>query len=137
MARLRVQIKRVDSSLPLPQHETPGAVGFDLLCRKEVTVPPGPVAVLPLYQRQGIGEKLIEHGIQKLKEKGCPYVVVLGHPEYYGRFGFETSSNHGIRCEWEGPEVPDDAFMVLVLDKSTMQGVKGLAKYRPEFSSAL
>ena len=93
--------------------------------------------LLPLYQRQGIGEKLIEHGIQKLKEKGCPYVVVLGHPEYYGRFGFETASNHGIRSEWEGPEVPDDAFMVLVLDKSTMQGVKGLAKYRPEFSSTL
>ena len=47
MERLRVQIKRVDSTLPLPQHETPGAVGFDLFCREGVTVPPGAIRLIP------------------------------------------------------------------------------------------
>lgn len=92
----------------------------------------GPVAVLPEYQRQGIGSKLVEAGNQKLKDAGCPFVIVLGHANYYPRFGFRPASAHGIECEWE---VPDNEFMLLVLDQTKMQGVSGLAKYRHEFSS--
>ena len=92
----------------------------------------GPMAVLPEYQRQGIGSKLIEAGNRKLKDAGCPFVVVLGHANYYPRFGFRPASTHGIKCEWE---VPDDVFMLLVLDQQKMQGVSGFAKYRHEFSS--
>ena len=93
----------------------------------------GPMAVLPEYQRQGIGSKLVEAGNQKLKDAGCPLIIVVGHAEYYPRFGFEPASVHGITCEWE---MPDNVFMLLVLDKAKTQGVSGLAKYRPEFSTA-
>ena len=91
----------------------------------------GPMAVLPEHQRQGASGKLIEAGIQKLKDAGCPFITVLGHAHYYPRFGFKPASSFGIKCEWE---VPDEAFMVLVLDQEKMQDVSGLAKYRDEFS---
>lgn len=92
----------------------------------------GPMAVLPEYQRQGIGSRLVEAGNRKLKDTGCPFVIVVGHADYYPRFGFRAASTHGIRCQWE---VPDNVFMLLVLDQTKMQGVSGLARYRQEFSS--
>ena len=92
----------------------------------------GPMAVLPEYQRQGIGSELVEAGNRKLQDAGCPFIIVLGHANYYPRFGFRLASTHGIKCEWE---VPDDVFMLLVLDQAKMQGVSGSAKYRHEFSS--
>ncbi len=94
----------------------------------------GPMAVLPAHQGQGIGGRLVETGNRRLRQDGCPFIVVVGHPEYYPRFGFEPAGGHGIRCEWD---VPGEAFMLLVLDRSKMEGVSGLARYRPEFSSAL
>jgi putative acetyltransferase len=92
----------------------------------------GPMAVLPEFQRQGIGSKLIEVGNRKLKDAGCPFIIVVGHADYYPRFGFRPASKHGITCEWA---VPHDVFMLLVLDEAKMKGVSGLAKYRHEFSS--
>jgi putative acetyltransferase len=90
------------------------------------------MAVLPEHQRQGVGSKLVQAGNQKLKDGSCPFIIVVGHASYYPRFGFRPARTHGITCEWE---VPDDVFMLLVLDESTMRGVSGLAKYRQEFSS--
>ena len=92
----------------------------------------GPMAVMPEHQRQGIGSRLIEAGNRKLKEAGCPFIVVVGHAEYYPRFGFRPTSTYRITCEWE---LPDSVFMVLVLDPGKMQGIAGLAKYRHEFST--
>jgi putative acetyltransferase len=92
----------------------------------------GPMAVLPEYQRRGIGAKLIEFGTKRLKQSGCPFIVVLGHAEYYPRFGFRAASEYGLKCEWN---VPDNAFMALVLDESKISGLSGLAKYQGEFSS--
>ncbi len=92
----------------------------------------GPMAVLSEHERQGIGSRLVEAGKQKLKEAGCPFIIVIGHADYYPRFGFRPASTYGIKCEWE---VPGDVFMLLVLDPAKMHGVSGLAKYRHEFSS--
>lgn len=92
----------------------------------------GPMAVLPEHQRQGIGSNLIEAGNQKLKSAGQPFIIVIGHADYYPRFGFQPASTHGITCEWE---VPDEVFMLLILDQAKMQGVSGPAKYRHEFST--
>lgn len=92
----------------------------------------GPMAVIPEHQRQGIGSRLVEAGNRRLKDAGCPFIVVVGHADFYPRFGFGPASTHGIKCEWE---VPDDVFMLLVLDQPRMQGVSGLAKYRDEFST--
>ena len=91
-----------------------------------------PMAVLPDRQRQGIGSALVRRGLEILRERGCPFVVVVGHPEYYPRFGFERASLHGLASQWEG--VPDDAFMVSILDVDAMAGVSGVAKYRDEFN---
>ena len=90
------------------------------------------MAVLPELQRQGIGSKLVEAGNRRLQQGGCPFIIVVGHPEFYPRFGFTPARARGITCEWD---VPDDVFMLLVLDEAEMSGVSGLAKYRDEFSS--
>lgn len=90
-----------------------------------------PMAVLPERQRRGIGTSLVTRGLEILRQQGCPFVVVVGHPEYYPRFGFERASMHGLSSQWEG--IPDPAFMVLLLDAPTMTGVSGVARYRPEF----
>lgn len=92
----------------------------------------GPMAVLPEYQRGGIGSKLVEAGNLRIKDAGWPFVIVLGHADYYPRFGFRPARPLGITCEWD---VPEDVFMVLVLDQAKMERVSGLAKYRQEFSS--
>jgi putative acetyltransferase len=94
----------------------------------------GPMAVHPDHQRRGVGARLIEAGLAELQASNCPFVIVLGHPDYYPRFGFERASAHGIRCEWE---VPDEAFMVLPIDPVRLRTVTGLACYRHEFSTVI
>jgi putative acetyltransferase len=94
----------------------------------------GPMAVLPEYQRQGIGSRLIEEGLRILRSLSCPFVVVLGHPDYYPRFGFQRASRFGITSQWE--HIPDSAFMICILDDRKMQGVSGVARYRDEFNEA-
>jgi putative acetyltransferase len=94
-----------------------------------------PMAVLPKFQRQGIGTRLVQAGIEMLKSKGRPFVIVLGHPDYYPRFGFEPASHKGTRCQWDG--VPDEAFMILILDEKAMEGISGVARYRSEFDEAM
>jgi putative acetyltransferase len=90
----------------------------------------GPMAVRPDLQRHGIGSRLVAEGTRRLRKRSCPFVVVLGHPEYYPRFGFEVASRHGLRCPWDAP---DAAFMVLPLGSAPLS--PGLVSYRDEFST--
>ncbi|MFH1372207.1 MAG: N-acetyltransferase [bacterium] len=90
----------------------------------------GPMAVLPEYQRRGIGSKMVEAGLDRLKELSCPFVVVLGHSHYYPRFGFKPASDYRIRCEWD---VPDNVFMIRFLDRTLMAQTSGVARYCNEF----
>ncbi len=92
-----------------------------------------PLAVLPEWQRRGIGTELASAGLAAIRETACPFVVVLGHPAYYPRFGFEKASGHGIRCQWN---VPDEAFMVLVMDWAAMRGASGVARYHAQWDAA-
>ncbi len=94
-----------------------------------------PMAVLPERQRRGIGTALVERGLDLLRARRCPFVIVLGHAAYYPRFGFEPASRRGLGPQWEG--VPDEAFMVLVLDPAVMDGAAGTARYRKEFDAAV
>ncbi len=94
-----------------------------------------PMAVLPGKQRSGIGSALVKAGLARLREMNCPFVIVLGHPAYYPRFGFVPASRAGLCSQWPG--VPDEAFMVLALDPGRLSGVHGTARYRPEFDEAL
>ena len=94
-----------------------------------------PMAVLPELQNQGIGSKLVKEGLRIIKYTKCPFVIVLGHENYYPRFGFKRASKYGLKSQWEG--VPDDAFMVIILNDSVMRGVSGIIKYRDEFDEAM
>ena len=94
-----------------------------------------PMAVLPGHQNRGIGSALVRRGLAMLRDEGCPFVVVLGHPTYYPRFGFVPASRHGLTCQYEG--VPDEAFLVHELTAAGLRGVAGVARYRPEFAAAV
>ena len=94
-----------------------------------------PLAVLPARQRQGIGSALVKHGLALLRKRSCPFVIVLGHADYYPRFGFEPTSRHGLTSQWPG--VPAEVFMVLICAGNAMAGVSGVARYRGEFDQAM
>ncbi|MDH5765732.1 MAG: N-acetyltransferase [Gammaproteobacteria bacterium] len=63
----------------------------------------GPVSVLPGYQRKGIGKALIEEGLRRLKDMGASGCCLVGHPDYYIKFGFENVP--GFIFEGIPPEV--------------------------------
>ncbi len=89
------------------------------------------MAVLPSFQKRGIGSLLVERGLSILKKAGHRGVVVLGHPQFYPRFGFAPARTFGIRCEYN---VPDEVFMALELYAGGLKDCAGLAKYQPEFA---
>jgi putative acetyltransferase len=90
----------------------------------------GPMAVLPALQRQGIGSRLVQEGLGECARTGCQAVVVVGHPEFYPRFGFRPASAYGLRCEYA---VPDDVFMAVELVPVALAGRSGLVRYLSEF----
>jgi putative acetyltransferase len=103
----------------------------------EATRPDGilglaPMAVLPEHQRHGLGGRLIRAGLDRCREVGAALVVVLGHPEYYPRFGFVPAPPLGVTCEYP---VPDEVFMVQELEPGALEGRRGLARYHPAFAA--
>lgn len=88
-----------------------------------------PLAVLPDVQRRGIGSRLTREGLDACRNGGYSFVVVLGHPTYYPRFGFERADPRGIGNEYGA----DEAFMVLELLPGSLPA-EGLAKYAAEFA---
>lgn len=89
-----------------------------------------PMAVRPEFQNQGIGSQLVIKGLEKCKELGYRLVIVLGHPEFYPRFGFEPARKHGI----EPPQPwPDEAFMVYKLADDETEKITGEVKYSKLF----
>jgi putative acetyltransferase len=92
----------------------------------------GPLAVLPAYQRHGIGTQLVSVGLAACRATPYGVVVVLGHPHYYPRFDFTTAQHYGI--VWEH-DVPAGAFMVQELKAGALGQIQGVARYRPEFDA--
>lgn len=91
----------------------------------------GPMAVLPERQRLGIGSQLVHRGLDACREAGYALVVVLGHPDYYPRFGFRPAADLGIRYPGEAP---GEAFMALELDAEARPTQGGVARYHEAFS---
>ncbi|QUW23802.1 N-acetyltransferase [Sporosarcina sp. Marseille-Q4063] len=89
-----------------------------------------PVSVLPEYQNQSIGGLLISEALKEAEVLGYNSVVVLGHPEYYPKFGFKKASLWGITAPFE---VPDEAFMAIELSENTLSGVSGVVEYPSVF----
>lgn len=91
-----------------------------------------PLAVTPEHQKQGIGTALMNAGIVECEKIGAGTIVVLGHPEYYTRFGFETSIKYNIGCEYP---VPPEAFMIRELTPGFLAGKSGTIQYHKAFKS--
>lgn len=89
-----------------------------------------PMAVLPEYQRQGIGSQLVIEGVTACRQAGYGAVVVLGHPQFYPRFGFEPSVNFEIKSEFD---VPDEVFMIKELRKDALTNCSGTIRYHAAF----
>lgn len=88
-----------------------------------------PMAVRPARQRSGIGAALVRAGLGAARAAGATAVVVLGHPQYYPRFGFTPASRAGLRCVYDAP---DEAFMAIELVAGGLAGRRGLVRYAPE-----
>ncbi len=90
-----------------------------------------PMAVVPGQQRRGIGSLLVRTGLRRAAELGHRLVIVLGHVDYYPRFGFAPASALGITPPFLAP---DEAFMACVLVPGGAAGVSGVVQFPPEFS---
>ena len=90
-----------------------------------------PMAVSPAHQRLGIGSMLARAGLEECRTLGFDAVVVLGHPKYYPRFGFQPASRFALGCEYD---VPDDAFMTLELKPGSLMGKRGTIRYHAAFA---
>jgi len=91
-----------------------------------------PVAVAPAHQRKGIGSALVRAGLDQCRQLDFVAVVVLGHPEYYARFGFSPSSQFGIDSEYD---VPEEVFMAMELQPEALSRKTGTVRYHPAFSN--
>lgn len=89
-----------------------------------------PLAILPPYQRQEIGSKLVEFGLRECQKKGSEAIVVLGTPEFYNRFGFRQASVYQLYSSFD---VPPEFFMVKELLPGALVGHTGVINYQPEF----
>jgi putative acetyltransferase len=89
-----------------------------------------PMAVLPAHQRKGVGSRLVKAGLNECLSNGYCAVVVLGHPDYYRRFGFIPSVEYSLTCKYD---VPPEVFMVKELRKGVLTGYSGIVKYHSDF----
>lgn len=87
-----------------------------------------PMAVLPAWQRRGTGSRLVEAGLAACRDLGERIIVVLGHPEFYPRFGFSADLAAPLAGPFSGP-----AWMALELQPGALAGVAGRVVYAPPF----
>jgi putative acetyltransferase len=87
-----------------------------------------PMAVLPEQQHRRIGGKLIKHGLDLLCGRGEQVVIVVGHPDYYPRFGFSTDKTRSLASPF-----PPEVFMALELRPGALDGVRGKVRYADAF----
>ncbi len=88
-----------------------------------------PLAVLPEHQRQGVGSRLVQAGLEACRAQGGQWVFVLGEPAYYGRFGFSAELGARVASPYAGA-----AFMALELTPGAMDRIRGEVRYPPPFS---
>lgn len=91
-----------------------------------------PMSVLPEYQNKGIGSSLITHAKEVARFFGYTSIIVLGHKDYYPKFGFKPANIWNIKAPFE---VPDEVFMAIELKENALQHVSGTVEYPIEFES--
>jgi len=123
------------SELSLVAEDNGRIVGHVLFSRAEVidgedrhdVIVLAPIAVLPSYQKCGIGGSLIREGLRRCEALGYRYVFLIGHPTYYPKFGFMPARAHGF--ELKQFEVPDSVFMFISLTNELLEAIKGELRY--------
>src|SRR5262245_13644755 len=90
-----------------------------------------PMAILPAFQRQGIGSVLVRRGLEECRQQGHQIVVVLGHPHFYPRFGFSPKLTTHLDSPFSGKE----SFMAVELVAGALEGVRGRVQYPPPFGA--
>lgn len=91
-----------------------------------------PMAVKPGFQKKGIGGQLIKEGLGAAKKLGFKSVIVLGHEEYYPKFGFEPAEKWNIRAPFD---IPSSNFMAIELVNEGLKNTSGTVAYPKEFES--
>ena len=143
-ARLVENLRRLPDFIPelsLVAAETGRVVGHILFSPMTIETKDGAVpalalavlAVRPEFQNQGIGSALVREGLERCRSLGHRIVVVVGHPEYYPRFGFSPARARNLEAPFP---VPDEAFLVLGLVPGALDNVAGVVRYPPPFSEA-
>lgn len=89
-----------------------------------------PLAVVPAFQRLGIGSALVSAGLERCRLGRHARVLVLGDPVYYARFGFVPAARFGLKCPFPAP---DDSFMAIELEPGAFAGASGTVRYGHEF----
>ena len=89
-----------------------------------------PMEVKPDLQKKGIGGQLIRYGLGKAKELGYKSIIVLGHEQYYPKFGFVSTEKWNIKAPFD---VPKNVFMGIELVKNGLTGITGTVQYPKEF----
>jgi putative acetyltransferase len=124
---------------PMGDRPLPGRiVGHVLFSALEIVDPAGtlpalalgPMAVAPARQRSGIGTQLIRRGLDDCRAAGHRIAIVVGHPEYYPRFGFSADLARPLASPYAG-----DAWMALELTPGALAGVTGTVRYPAEWSA--
>jgi putative acetyltransferase len=111
-------------------------IGHILFSRMTVETAQGPVAavslapmaVLPDHQGRQIGSQLVRRGLAELRDQGEGIVLVLGHKEYYPRFGFSVEKARDLVSPF-----PPEAFMALELSDGVLAGIRGAVRYPAAF----
>ncbi|MGQ9723255.1 MAG: GNAT family N-acetyltransferase [Candidatus Jordarchaeum sp.] len=93
-----------------------------------------PMAVRPKYQNSGIRSQLVIKGIKECRSLGYGIVIVIGHPDYYPRFGFKPARALGVKTSFD---VPDQAFLIREVIPSALDSVSGTVVYPSSFDIAL
>lgn len=142
-ARLLDQLRKSEAFIPelsLVAIANGMVVGHALFTHAVVVTPAeevpvlalGPMAVIPEMQRRGIGSRLVRQGLSAAAMLQHQLVIVLGHPEFYPRFGFEPASRYQVRAPFD---VPEAVFMALWLDGSAPRTLDGVVRYAKPFNT--
>jgi putative acetyltransferase len=134
--RLRKEARRVISMVAVEGERIVGHILFSPVVLSEHDhlriMGLAPMAVVPESQRKGVGSALVRAGLKRCKELGYGAVVVLGHPEYYPRFGFVSAARSGVCCVYDAPE---EAFMLVELQPGYLDNAQGTICYHAAFDT--
>ena len=123
------------NSLSLVCEDNDKIVGYVMFTKNKIGKVTGltlaPLAILPKYQHRRLGTLLVKSDLKIAKELGYEYVVVLGNPKYYNRFGFVTSKEFGIKSPFD---VPSKNFMALnLIDNDDRENLNAVVEYPKPF----